>query len=145
MMRDISAMVASLSLTVAISFGNSEGRRGMYSGRASMRSRICCTALNTGACSGSGGLLSASRGTSSSAYATNRRSASSQSNDGAAPAGRVPVSVRFEPVVDAMGSAGFGFDRVALNHAITATRTTTAAPKTIGSEPSMQRGYLFGG
>ena len=49
MMREISTIAACGSFTVDNSFGNSDGRRGMYSGRASMRSRICATAWNTGA------------------------------------------------------------------------------------------------
>ena len=140
MIRDISASVASLSLTVASNFGNSEGRRGMYSGRASMRSRIFWTAANTGAWSGSSGRLKASRGASSSAYATKRRSASPELSDAPVPAGRIPVSERFVPVVEARGSTGAAFCRVARIQMATATPATTTPPIRIASDASMERG-----
>ena len=133
-----------VSLTVASSLGSSDGRRGMYSGRASIRSSICCTAWNTGACSGSGGWLKASRGASSSAYATNRRSASLKLMD-ATGIGRcgVPVRVRLEPVVEEMASGSGGAGRLArpLSTINTATTATTTTPINTATEPVMLRGY----
>ncbi len=146
MMREISTMVACGSLTVAINFGSSDGRRGMYSGRASMRSRICCDRLEHGRMLGIGRLAQRLA-----------RCVVERVGDEAAqrfvPVNRrrcrrwccVPVSVRLEPVVDAMGSTGAGFWRVARRYTQRPTTATNAPPIKTATDDLMARGYPFAG